>query len=244
MTRTILILVTLLLSNLLTSQVIATTEDGVKVILEDDNTWRFAKSITQNSSSSNSGEAAIKNETPKDNILKTPKEPATKIGFRGFFWGDSVEKLKSKNPNINWKTGTEDGLKFYVKEDYVGGKQVEVLFLFSKSKLVAGMYNFIEEYQSDNAYYQDYTRISETLSDKYEMEKSENWNNETWRNSPNYIGHAIQSGHVEFSESYDDGNTTITHTIKTDNEYGVEHMLMYRSSSFLKSIINSQDTDF
>ena len=244
MTRTILILVTLLLSNLLTSQVIATTEGGVKVILEDDNTWRFAKRITQNNSPTNSGEAAIKNESPKDNVLKTPKKPATKIGFRGFSWGDSVEKLKSKNPNINWKTGTEDGLKFYVKEDYVGGKQVEALFLFSKNKLVAGMYNFKEEHQSDNAYYQDYIQISETLSDKYEMEKSENWNNESWKKHPDEIGYALKQGHVEFSESYDDGTTTITHTIKTDNERGIEHMLMYRSSSFLKSIINSQVTDF
>jgi hypothetical protein len=31
---------------------------------------------------------------------ETPKEPPTKIGFRGLTWGDSVEKLKSKNLNI------------------------------------------------------------------------------------------------------------------------------------------------
>ena len=214
---------------ILTSQVIATTEDDTRIILEDDHTWRLAKDMEYNNDVLNALEEPIVKKMHPNNLSVSPKEAANTIGFRGLSWGDSVEQLKSLNPNITWDINTVDGYKLYEAKDTIGGKRAEVLYMFTENYLVAGMYCFLEEHTSENAYYQDYEYISQVLNAKYPMTRSEAWNTNTYKTNPDRIGCAIQSGHVTFSEQYKDNSTTIIHAISGGNNCEIEHILIYKS---------------
>ncbi len=218
-----------MIQSILSYQVIATTEDGTRVILEDDHTWHLAKHIDQNNDILNALKEPLAKKTHPSNMSVSSKEIVNTIGFRGLSWGDSVEQLKSLNPNITWDINTVDGCKIYEAKDTIGGKRAEVLYMFTGNNLIAGMYCFLEEHTLKNTYYQDYEYISKLLNVKYPMTSSEAWNTNTYKTNPDRIGQALQNGHVTFSEQYKDDNTTIIHAISGGNNCEIEHILIYKS---------------
>ncbi len=164
--------------------------------------------------------------------------------FREMSWGDSVSQLKSLYPSVKWEIETDEKLKVYATEDYVGGLEVKVLYSFIENKFQIGGYYFIVEHSSDNLYYEDFISISNILNKKYDMEIEKKWNDTTWKNNHNFIGHALIMGDVEIRETYDDKNISITHSISSDNYGGIQHVLVYYDMEYVKSQRDSVLDDF
>jgi len=165
--------------------------------------------------------------------------------FRGMSWGASISQLKSKYPDVQWEIENIGKKKIYITEDdYVGGLEVTVAYYFTDSKLQMGVYFFTENHSSNNLYYEDFIAISNILKNKYDMERNEEWNNTTWKDNPNYIGHALIMGHVEIEERYEDERTIIIHEISSDDHGGIEHVLRYADMVYIKKMRASQNEDF
>lgn len=164
--------------------------------------------------------------------------------FRGMSWDASISQLKSKYPDINWKIENENKTKIYTTEDHVGGLEVGVAYFFIDNQLKMGAYYFTEEHKSNNLYYEDFVSISNILNKKYDMEKDEKWNNTSWKDSPNRIGHALLMGHVEIEERYEDELTKIIHSLSNNNSEGIQHFLFYADMAHVKKMKASQNEDF
>ncbi|WP_242095166.1 hypothetical protein [Aestuariivivens sediminicola] len=164
--------------------------------------------------------------------------------FRAMNWDDSISDLKSQYPDIQWIIEAVDELKMYITDDYVGGLKVYVSYMFVDGKLKGGAYNFMEEHSSDNLYHEDFLSISDILNKKYEMEREEKWNKTTWKNNPDYIGHALRMGDVEITETYGDEDTLITHAISSNSSGDITHMLFYADIDYMKAKRNSVVDDF
>src|SRR5690606_12699383 len=124
------------------------------------------------------------------------------------------------------------------------GLKVYVSYMFADNKLKGGAYSFAEEHSSDNLYHEDFLSISDILNKKYEMEREEKWNKTTWKNNPDYIGFALKMGDVEIIETYEDENTSITHTLSSDSSGGIQHMLIYTNMDYIKAKRSSVLKDF
>lgn len=164
--------------------------------------------------------------------------------FRGMRWGTTSSQLKSSYPDAQWESESEGNFKVFMTDDNVGGLKVKVVYTFTDDKLNIGAYYFNEIHTSDNLYYDDFISISTILNKKYDMEMTKNWNNTTWKNNPNYIGHALKSGHVEMSEVYEGEFTKIAHSISSENDIGITHMLIYADAAFIKKQNASENKDF
>ncbi len=164
--------------------------------------------------------------------------------FRGMKWGSTLSQLKSKYPDVQWKTETETKFKYYSTEDSVGGLEVTVIYVFIENKLQRGGYLFKEEHRSNNLYYEDFISISNILNDKYDMEINEKWNNTTWKGDSNKIGYALEMGYVEIKESYEDELTAIVHRISSVKYGGIEHVLIYSNVAYVKEVRASKLEDF
>ena len=164
--------------------------------------------------------------------------------FRAMNWGDSVSDLKSQYPDAEWRTDSDSDIKAYLADDYVGGLKVEVAYIFVAEKLKAGAYEFKEKHSSNNLYHQDFLTVSEILNKKYEMERKEEWNKTAWKNNPDYIGYALAMGDVEITETYENEDTYIVHSISSDGFGGIQHVLAYAEINYIKEQRSSVLKDF
>lgn len=167
--------------------------------------------------------------------------------FRGTSWGTTSSELKVKYPDAQWESHSETNTKILTTEGFVDGLEVNIVYYYINDKLIGGGYYFSENHRSDNMYYDEFISISNTLNKKYEMEITENWNNTSYENSPNQIGFALNMGHVEIEERFEDELTSITHSISSNNNNnkgGIEHTLFYRDIEYLKKKRASEVEDF
>ncbi len=163
--------------------------------------------------------------------------------FRKMDWGDSTAELKEKYPNVNWESDKDGSTQIYSADDYVGGLTVKIVYYFIENELQGGLYYFEEDYSANNLYYEDFLSISTILNKKYDMERNERWNDTTWKENDNYIGHALVMGDVEIEERYEDQQTTIVHEISGDGIV-IEHFLRYASTNYVNSIRETSLDDF
>ena len=82
-----------------------------------------------------------------------------------------------------------------------------------------------------------------SLEGKYEMEETNTWHDDGYKDEPNSYGFAFAMGKVDFSESYATDTMLINHSlVKTD---GVNtHVLGYISPSFGQLLSEKNDSDF
>lgn len=164
--------------------------------------------------------------------------------FRGLDWGTSITELKSKYPDTVWEIEKDEDYIYYITEDYIGGLDTDIVYYFTKNKLVGGIYFFKETHVSNNLYYENFKTISNSLNEKYKMESEENWNNNTWKDFPHSIGYALQMGHVVFTERYEDDKTSILHEISSDDLGEINHFITYWDMNYVKELRMSDIDDF
>ena len=135
--------------------------------------------------------------------------------FRKMFFGESKEVLKEKYPDVEFVSETETGVEALTHFDNVLGLSASVTYMFQNNKLIAGAYVFNSlSFISGDDKLKDFNSVSERLNDKYEMERTDNWYKDTWKDDPNYLGYAIGLGDVDLTELGKKGdNISITHSL-------------------------------
>lgn len=183
------------------AETFATTDDGKRVVLQDDGSWRFA--------AAKPGEGAEEKASPKS------KQEAAAPSFRNARWGMSqkdVRRLEKGKPEV-----AEEGM--LVWGDEVGGLDVAVAYIFSDGKLVRGRYHSVTTHTNHNAYIVDYETLKKLLTSKYGEPTSDEvvWSNDLYRNDSQRYGMAVAAGHLSAFTTWETPETKISVAISGDN---------------------------
>tara|TARA_R100000654_G_scaffold50254_1_gene76454 strand:+ start:482 stop:1027 length:546 start_codon:yes stop_codon:yes gene_type:complete len=162
--------------------------------------------------------------------------------FRKMSFGESIENLTEKYPDIEFEVEEADGVEIVAHEDNIAGITTVVGYVFQDKKFVTGMYNFESEWDGDEAL-KNYKSVSERLNAKYKMTENNKWHKDSWKDDPNYHGHALYMGDVDFVERYEGEGKTVLHSIsKSDDE--LLHIVMYMNPEFENKLSQQNADDF
>ncbi len=165
--------------------------------------------------------------------------------FREMNWGESSKILKEKYSDITFtKEVTEDFSGYYHSEN-VGGVDAVVLYLFRNDKLLSAGYNFeFYSYLKDATdRLKDFNKISARLNDKYDMTREDDWINDTHKDNPNNLPHAIAMSFVTLKEIGTNDDTEIVHSLE-NTEGKIIHSLLYSSSALMKQYQELENDKF
>ena len=178
-------------------------------------------------------------------LLFIPVVCLSQNDFRKMNWGESSEILKEKYSEINFVKEDVMSSTAFAHEDIIGGIEANVIYFFVDDKFFAGAYMFsYDSYSSKSKtdHLKDFNQISERLK-KYDMNREDVWINDSWKDDPNYLGHALYMGHVSLVEKGIDGDTVIVHSLeRSEGEF--VHKLGYTNPVLLQKVLDSVDDDF
>ena len=164
--------------------------------------------------------------------------------FRKMSFGQSIEELKETYPATEFVEENEMEMVILSHDDMIGGIETSVAYLFVDNLLMSGFYYFDRtSFKSSDDRYKDYKNISEFLNGKYEMEETNTWHNDSYKDSPNNYDHALGMGYVDFSESYTTDKVVIKHSVSR-SEGIYTHILGYMSPSFRELMSVENESDF
>lgn len=147
-------------------------------------------------------------------------------GFRGFQWGDSLEKVK-REEKTEIVEHSDDCLIYSVS---VANLPAFAVYFFANGQLVTARYSFKEDHASKQSYLHDFWSVKELLTKKYgEPEDSHVvWHDDLYKDDVSEWGMAISIGHLFCFEQWNKGDTEITLSITGDN-YEIQHGITYKS---------------
>ena len=164
--------------------------------------------------------------------------------FRKMNWGDSINDLKEKYEDISFSIEKVNDFIVYSHSDYVGGKDATVGYTFTNDKLFGAAYLFsTDSYKDSKERLRDFYSISKRLNDKYNMDRNDQWLDETWKDDPDFLDLALISGDVQLVESGKNEGTLIMHTLGMTGG-SLTHNLLYTSIETVNSIQEEMDDDF
>ena len=164
--------------------------------------------------------------------------------FRKMSFGQSIEELKETNPNIEFTVENEMGAVILSHEDYVGGIETTIAYIFLENKFNSGFYFFDDtSYKSATDRYKDFKKVSSLLNDKYEMKENNTWHNDSYKDDPNSYDHALSMGYVDFGEKYSTDKITINHSV-SKSEGKITHLVGYISPSMFEFANAKNESDF
>ena len=174
-----------------------------------------------------------KNTATEDQLKGFPsKDPIrSSFDFRKTSWGMAKEQVK-KAETGKLEAEKDDRLGY---SDSVAGKEVAIIYVFTKNKLTRSTYIFTSQHTNKNLFINDYEEIKQLLSDKYGLPSKDGsrWANDLYRNAPQDWGMAVSVGHLSYWSSWDTQTTNIFHGLRGDN-YKVTLMTQYKSKELEK----------
>ncbi len=192
--------------------IMATTDDGRKVVLLPDMTWKWA----------DMNPASPKEETKN-------QESSSQTDFRDTKWGMSKEEIRKIEKAKLIKE--EGNLMFY--EGQVGGKICLIVYIFVQDKLVRSKYMVTEKHTNQNDYISDYKSLKELLTQKYgkPTEDDEFWKNDLYKDDYSQWGFAVSLGHHSYYTIWETPSTKIFDSLTGDN-YRITLQIEYVSKQF------------
>ena len=176
--------------------------------------------------------------------------------FQHFKFGDSSEKIKKEfiadSTQITHNTAIGNNLNImpYAVSDRCSLSGVKSMFVYYllDDKLEGVRFFTIESHDDLNKYLDDYNKIVDFLSKKYEkVETREFWKDETYKNDPTKLALAISLGQCNISTTYKDGNITIVHILKESKQDSrpIYQMIDYSTKKMMDfySINESKEQD-
>lgn len=134
-------------------ETIATTEDGKKIILHADGTWK-----------------------PAQQEPISLKPDAEDFDFRCAKWGFSQEEVKKAEKSA--PIMEKDGNLAY--SDKISNQECLAVYIFIGNKLVRSSYRIVERHTNNFDYLLDYQRLKDLLTQKYGKPKD---SKHIWKNS-------------------------------------------------------------
>ena len=160
---------------------LGTTDNGQKVVLNQDGTWHYQ----------NAGLAKADN----------------RHCFRKTYWGMHAADVKQSETSVEWIEG--DG--FLAFESTLTGNSCLVVFVFLNGILVRGKYVFNQDFANANTYLSKFDELKASLQKKYPLliSDDEYWVNDLFRDDYQNWGTAVSAGHMSRFTNWADEETNI-----------------------------------
>jgi len=205
------------------AEIIATTENGKKVILQDDGRWRFSE--TESPTAKNDPLLSTDDEADKSRVhlVELIKNDA-KYDFRKVRWGMSKKEVVAAE-DARLVTNSGDTLMY---EMQFLGYNCSVLYQFSKGTLLSALFLIKQSHVDPALFFKDYDELKKylapiygnPLSDKYE------WKNDIYKTDKSKWGFAVSIGFLVCRTEWHSNRTRIelkinggNHQISTEIAY-------------------------
>jgi hypothetical protein len=215
------ILITILVSQL-SAGIIATTEDGRKVLLQENGTWRFIKDKQISDKKEAKEKASMKKQ---HHSLVELIQQDSDYDFRKVRWGMSKKEVMSTEDAKLLKN--EDTRMEYAISLF--GYDCDVTYSFIDSKLSTASLHIRQPHIDPALYYKDYKSLKKYLTPLYGDALSDkcDWKNEMYRGDESKWGFAVSLGFLTCRTLWHNDRTQVTllisgsnHQIMTNLEYG------------------------
>jgi hypothetical protein len=179
---------------------IATTQDGRRVILHEDGRWEYAQ------------------EAPPPRLVEAGD-------FRHAVWGMTRDEvMKSEALELKQEI---DGSLWY--EGNIGGFSCNIIYIFASGQFVRAKYYITDQYSVTGKYISAYEDLKNSLKQKYGEPNDDivYWHDELFKDDPNEWGTALGLGHVSHFATWEKPKTTITLALTGDNgslSFGIEYV--------------------
>jgi len=163
---------------------------------------------------------------------------ANKFNFRSVNWGMSKNEVKEKETA---KLMGDIGDSLFYKTN-VAGFSCVLGYSFANDKLVRGAYIIEEKHSNYNLYIQDYNKLKELLTKKYDtpIEDSHKWFNDLYKDDPEEYGMAVAVGHLRYAADWNINNTLIQLRLYGDN-YKINLMVAYDSKELSEERVKAKE---
>lgn len=224
------ILVFVILTPPVGAEQFATTEDGRKVVLKEDGTWRYAtrSDLVARKMTPGSGGGAPQQDplgfpaqAPR-NASKQPRKqgssPAkpglcsvitTSSGtdFRSVSWGASKAQVK-KNESAKLVKETDATLEY---AHTLAGMNCSIVYRFHQGALNGGTYVIKQDHVDPGLFYKDFERLSEHMTKAYgtPWRKENKWKDDMYKSDKSKWGFAISIGFLSSHVSWRNRRTGI-----------------------------------
>jgi len=205
-----------------TAGIIATTEDGKKVLLQENGTWRYIKDQQSKGKTKQDNDAKAKE--PQHSLVDLIKND-NEFDFRKVRWGMTKKEVMGSEGARLLKN--EDTRIEYVISLF--GYDCNVTYLFINGKLSTANLQIRQPHVDPSLYYDDYKKLKEYLAPLYGNSLSDkcDWKNEMYRGDESKWGFAVSLGFLTCRTLWHNERTQITltisgsnHQITTNLEYG------------------------
>lgn len=206
----------------LSAGMIATTEDGRKVLLQENGTWRFIKDKQITGKKGTNGKASKKEQ--HHSLVELIKQDS-EYDFRKVRWGMSKKEVMSTEEAKLLKN-EDAGLEYAIS---LFGYDCNVTYSFIDGKLSTASLHIRQPHIDPALYYKDYKSLKEYLRPLYGDALSDkcDWKNEMYRGDESKWGFAVSLGFLTCRTLWHNDRTQITllisgsnHQITTNLEYG------------------------
>lgn len=190
---------------------IATTEKGIKVKLNDDGTW--------------------------EKIEELPEKVIVNYNVRKTYWGmNYLEVLNSETIDLD---GSNDNMLF--GKTTLNGLDALIAFDFINNELYDVRYIFINEHAIKSNFINDYENLRTNLNKKYgkEFENHRFFTDDLYEDTPSEWDMALGRGTLSYFSTWKTADTEINLSLYGDN-YEIKFNITYLSSKH-KDIVNKNN---
>ena len=155
--------------------------------------------------------------------VNTPN--GSEFTFRNTSWGMNKEFVKASE-KIELQYEEENVL---VYKDELGSFDVNVVYIFSKDKLVRTKYMVLSKHTNETDYISDYNTLKEILIKKYGDPKEDEqiWKNDLYKSNSSEWGMAIAVGQLFYYCQWSNKDTSLILYLSGENyeiEFGIEYI--------------------
>lgn len=142
-------------------------------------------------------------------LISTCFYAQTPNDFRGFSWGNPLEKVQANEKSKFVLKEKDDALEYF---DQLAGSDCSVIYTFNdNNKLISGVYVFTKNYSNPQLYIQDYNKFKALLTKKYgkpRLEK-ESWGGNLPNPDKERYGQSVADGKLTLNADWDTDRSLI-----------------------------------
>lgn len=200
---------------------VATTEDGKKVILKDNGTWKYAspgeiEALKRTPSTKKPDASSPVVTTSKDiSTIVHELKTGTTSDFRKVRWGMSVAQVKQTEKLKLLKEGKES-----LKYDYtLIGMKCKIFYHFKAGKLTSARYTIQQKHHDPAIFNKDFITLKKHLRLMYGAPATiqDNWKNDQFKSDESKWGFAVSIGFLTRMVIWRTGETKVVLQMEGQN---------------------------
>ncbi|MFC1476728.1 hypothetical protein ACFL5S_02065, partial [Fibrobacterota bacterium] len=200
---------------------VATTEDGKKVILKDNGTWKYAspseiEALKRTPSTKKADASSQAVQTSKDiSTIVDELKTSTTDDFRSVRWGMTVAQVK-QTEKLKLLEEEMESLKY----DYtLIGMKCNILYHFKAGKLASARYTIQQKHHDPALFNKDFVSLKKHLRLMYGAPATiqDNWGNDQFKSDESKWGFAVSIGFLTRLVTWRTGETKVALQMEGQN---------------------------